>query len=58
MKSVIFLGDGMSDHPHERLDGRTPLQVANKPWIDRIAREGLICSIYFRSKAFFLFFWG
>jgi len=40
MKSVIFLGDGMSDHPIERLDGRTPLQVAKKPNIDRIAREG------------------
>ena len=40
MKSVIFLGDGMSDHPIERLDGRTPLQVASKPNIDRIAREG------------------
>jgi 2,3-bisphosphoglycerate-independent phosphoglycerate mutase len=40
MKSVIFLGDGMSDHPIERLDGRTPLQVAQKPHMDRIAREG------------------
>jgi 2,3-bisphosphoglycerate-independent phosphoglycerate mutase len=42
MKSVILLGDGMSDHPIERLDGRTPLQVANKPYIDSIAREGRV----------------
>lgn len=40
MKTVIILGDGMSDHPVPELDGRTPLQVANKPHIDRIAREG------------------
>jgi 2,3-bisphosphoglycerate-independent phosphoglycerate mutase len=42
MKSVIIIGDGMSDHPIERLDGRTPLQVAKKPHIDRIAREGRV----------------
>jgi 2,3-bisphosphoglycerate-independent phosphoglycerate mutase len=42
MKSVIIIGDGMSDYPIERLDGRTPLQVAKKPHIDRIAREGRV----------------
>ncbi|MDK2970589.1 MAG: 2,3-bisphosphoglycerate-independent phosphoglycerate mutase [Candidatus Sumerlaeota bacterium] len=40
MKYVIFLGDGMADEPHERLGGRTPLQAAKKPTIDRLAREG------------------
>ncbi len=40
MKSVIVIGDGMSDRPIERLGGRTPLQVAQKPHIDRVAREG------------------
>ena len=40
MKSVIVIGDGMSDRPVERLGGRTPLQAATKPHIDRIAREG------------------
>lgn len=40
MKSVIVLGDGMSDLPIERLGGRTPLMVAHKPAIDRVAREG------------------
>ena len=40
MKSVIVIGDGMSDRPVERLGGRTPLQAARKPSIDRIAREG------------------
>jgi 2,3-bisphosphoglycerate-independent phosphoglycerate mutase len=42
MKSVIIIGDGMSDRPIARLDGRTPLQVASKPHIDRVAREGRV----------------
>jgi 2,3-bisphosphoglycerate-independent phosphoglycerate mutase len=41
MKSLVILGDGMSDHPVAALDGKTPLQVARKPHIDRIAREGV-----------------
>ncbi len=40
MKSVVVIGDGMSDRPIERLGGKTPLQVARKPSMDRIAREG------------------
>ena len=40
MKAIIILGDGMSDHPIEKLGGKTPLMVANKPNIDRLAREG------------------
>ena len=40
MKHVIILGDGMSDYPVARLGGKTPLQVARKPHMDRIAREG------------------
>jgi 2,3-bisphosphoglycerate-independent phosphoglycerate mutase len=39
-KTVIILGDGMSDYPVERLGGKTPLQAAKKPSIDRIARLG------------------
>jgi 2,3-bisphosphoglycerate-independent phosphoglycerate mutase len=40
MKSIIIIGDGMADYPVPELDGRTPLMVAQKPAIDRIAREG------------------
>lgn len=40
MKYVIFLGDGMADEPIEELGGKTPLQAANTPNMDRIAREG------------------
>jgi 2,3-bisphosphoglycerate-independent phosphoglycerate mutase len=42
MKSIIIVGDGMSDYPIERLGGRTPLQASKKPNIDRIAREGRV----------------
>jgi 2,3-bisphosphoglycerate-independent phosphoglycerate mutase len=40
MKYIIILGDGMSDFPIARLGGKTPLQSARKPNMDRIAREG------------------
>lgn len=40
MKSIIIIGDGMSDRPQPRLEGRTPLMAARKPSIDRVAREG------------------
>ena len=42
MKTVIILGDGMSDRPVPALCGMTPLMAANKPYIDRIAREGRV----------------
>jgi 2,3-bisphosphoglycerate-independent phosphoglycerate mutase len=42
VKSVIILGDGMSDEPLPEHGGRTPLMMATKPWIDRIAREGCV----------------
>ena len=40
MKHIIILGDGMADLPVKRLDGKTLLQCANKPMMDRMAREG------------------
>lgn len=39
-KTVIFLGDGMADEPLAELGGKTPLQFARTPGMDRIAREG------------------
>ena len=39
-KVIVFLGDGMADEPVPELGNRTPLQVARKPAMDRIAREG------------------
>ena len=40
MHYIIFLADGAADFPVAELGSRTPLQVANKPAIDRIARLG------------------
>ena len=40
MKHIIILGDGMADLPVGRLGGKTLLQYANKPMMDRLAREG------------------
>ena len=40
MKFVVILGDGMADLPLADLQGKTPLQSANKPNMDRIARSG------------------
>ena len=40
MKYVIVIEDGASDYPIEEIDGKTPLKIANKPVLDKIAREG------------------
>lgn len=40
MKYIVMLGDGMADYPMEALGGKTPLEVAKKPNIDRLARGG------------------
>jgi len=42
MKYVIILGDGMADYPISELDGKTPLEAANTPYMDRIASEGTL----------------
>lgn len=40
MKHIIILGDGMADHAVERLGGKTPLQYADTPYMDMLARRG------------------
>lgn len=40
MKYIIILGDGMADHPIKNLGDKTPLQVANIPNIDKLAKMG------------------
>lgn len=40
MKYVVVLGDGMADWPLPMLDGRTPLQAANTPHMDFLAKHG------------------
>ena len=48
MKYIIILGDGMADEPIGSLGGRTPLQAACKPSIDRVAalgRSGMLATV-------------
>jgi len=40
MKYLLIIGDGMADYSVEALNGKTPLQVANKPNIDKLANRG------------------
>ena len=39
-KYMVLLGDGMADYPIAELGGRTPLQAARTPTLDRLARQG------------------
>lgn len=40
MKYVVILTDGAADTPVEELGGKTPLEAANKPNIDELAKHG------------------
>lgn len=40
MKYVVILGDGMADYPVDAFDGKTILEVAQKPTIDYMAKHG------------------
>ena len=39
---VYVLLDGVGDLPHQDLDGKTPLEAANTPTLDKIASNGVI----------------
>ncbi|MCM2266113.1 MAG: cofactor-independent phosphoglycerate mutase [Desulfuromonadales bacterium] len=41
MKYLILVGDGMADEPIDELGGLTPLEKADTPNMDRLARAGL-----------------
>ncbi|HUF09430.1 MAG TPA: hypothetical protein VMO47_08930 [Rhodothermales bacterium] len=40
-KGLMIVLDGLGDRPIEALDGRTPLEAARVPTLDRLAAEGL-----------------
>src|SRR5258708_20244669 len=42
MKYAIVIPDGAADEPQASLGGKTPLQAAKTPEMDRIAREGVL----------------
>ena len=41
MKHIIILGDGMADEPIEALGGKTPMQYAKTPYMDKLAELGV-----------------
>ncbi len=42
MKYIVILADGMADLPVEALGGKTPMEAADKPHMDRLACEGVM----------------
>src|SRR6266566_135533 len=42
MKYAIVIPDGCADESQESLSGKTPLQAARKPNMDRIAQSGFV----------------
>ena len=45
MKYILIIGDGMADNPVPELDGRTPLEAAQKPHIDAVAAKSVLGSV-------------
>ncbi len=42
MKYLVLLCDGMADLPHEALNNKTPMECANKPFMDKLCRTAEI----------------
>ena len=45
MKHIIILGDGMADERIAALNNKTPLEAANKPYMDLLAKKGC-CGLF------------
>ena len=48
MKYLVMLCDGMADYPIDALDGKTPLEAAETPCMDKLAetaKEGLVKTV-------------
>jgi 2,3-bisphosphoglycerate-independent phosphoglycerate mutase len=45
MKYLLVIGDGMADNPVPALGGKTPLEAAQIPAIDRLAARGVVGSV-------------
>lgn len=46
MKYVIVLGDGMADEPIEALGGKTPLEYAKTPAMDRLSKKAEVGMVH------------
>ena len=45
MKYILVIGDGMADNGVPELNGKTPLEVAEKPFVDKLAEKSLLGSV-------------
>ncbi|MBE6795716.1 MAG: cofactor-independent phosphoglycerate mutase [Ruminococcaceae bacterium] len=45
MKYLVVLYDGMADYPVPALGGKTPMELANKPMLDKLARFGKVGTV-------------
>ena len=45
MKYLVVLYDGMADYPVPALDGKTPMELAKKPLLDKLARYGKVGTV-------------
>ncbi len=52
MKYFLFIGDGMADNPIPERGGKTPLELADKPLIDKLSRGGVLGSVVNCPKEF------
>lgn len=41
MKYIVLIGDGMADEPCDRLEGKTPMEAAQKPYMNYLASMGV-----------------
>ena len=46
MKVLLTILDGLADRPHKELDGKTPLQAALTPNLDKLASLGITGTMY------------
>lgn len=42
MKYILIVPDGMADEPLADLEGKTPMEVARKPYLDDLAKRGIV----------------
>ena len=45
MKYLVVLADGMADLPLDALGGKTPMEAANKPMMDRLVKEAYVGTV-------------
>jgi len=42
MKYIVVVPDGVADYPIDILGGKTPLEVADTPFMDSLAKKGVL----------------